>query len=262
MSTHLLSFARGRVAFVAAALAAVVLALTRCDSGSGDDIAAAPPSGLVDETSAEPSNTYVVDSGDTLSGIAAGYGVSLGELVGVNEWSDGSDHAIFPGDVIGLPDDAVAVSTTRAPSNNNSNGDDDDNESDGSGTSSTAAMSGGYTATGEAYVGPTLDGSTDPIIDPLPDGVYWSFEPSVSDDGSTITFEVVQQFSGDTCREHFGTSNSCLSDIDFETATELPRCVSVRGPRACCTSTAAWMSRRTGRPWRSWPDCSRDTACR
>ena len=30
---------------------------------------------------------------------------------------------------------------------------------------------------------------------------------------------MVQQFSGDACREHFGTSNSCLSDIDFETAT-------------------------------------------
>ncbi len=94
--------------------------------------------------------------------------------------------------------------------------------SGGSATSSTvptAATSGGYEATGESYVGPALDGSTDPIIEPLPDGVYWSFGPAVSTDGSTITFELVQQFSGDSCREHFVTTpDSCLSDIDFESA--------------------------------------------
>ena len=66
-------------------------------------------------------------AGDNLSGIAAGYGLSLNELVEVNDWSEGADHAIFPGDVIALRDDAVAVSTTRPPSNNT--GDDDDDTS-------------------------------------------------------------------------------------------------------------------------------------
>ena len=55
----------------------------------------------------------VVDSGDTLSGIAASCGLSLNELVEVNDWSEGTDHAIFPGDVTCLPDDAVDVSTSR-----------------------------------------------------------------------------------------------------------------------------------------------------
>jgi hypothetical protein len=60
-----------------------------------------------------------------LSGIAASYGLTLNELIEVNDWSDGADHAIFPGDVIGLPDDAVGVSTTRPPSNDNPSADDD-----------------------------------------------------------------------------------------------------------------------------------------
>ncbi len=154
-----------------------------------------------------------------MSGIAASYGVSLSELVEVNEWTDGSNHAIFPGDVIALPDDAVAVSTTRPAAND----DDDRNTSTTAGSSATttaAATSGGYTATGESYAGPAFGGSTDPITDPLADGVYWSFGPTVSGDGSTITFEVVQQFSGDECLEHFGTApDSCLNDIEFETVT-------------------------------------------
>ena len=95
-------------ALVAGAVA-VGLALTGCDSGQrrrrqrrcSTEPAGSSPGG--------PTNTYVVDAGDTLSGIAAGYGLSLSELVEVNEWTDGSNHAIFPGDVIALPDDAVAV---------------------------------------------------------------------------------------------------------------------------------------------------------
>ena len=68
----------------------------------------------MESSSAGPTNTYEVEAGDTLSGIAAGHGVSLSELIDTNEWSDGSDHAIFPGDVIALPDDAVAVVDPRA----------------------------------------------------------------------------------------------------------------------------------------------------
>jgi LysM repeat protein len=220
LSTHLTSLARP--CRVRGRRPGRGLALTGCDSGSGEDIAAAGSSELVEGTSAEPTNPYVVDSGDTLSGIAAAYGVSLSELVYANDWSDGTDHAIFPGDVIALPDGTVAVSTTRPPSNNSESNNDIDNGA--SATTSTAptaaATSGGYTATGEFYVGPAFGGSTDPITEPLADGVYWSFTSTVSGDGSTITFDSVQQFSGDECREHFGTApHTCDNDIDFEDAT-------------------------------------------
>ena len=193
----------------------VGLALTGCDSNSGDDNVAAASTEPVESSSAAPANTYVVDSGDTLSGIAAGYGLSLSELVDANEWSDGSDHAIFPGDVIALPDDAVAVSTTRPPSNNNGGNDDDGNDDDDGNTSTTAgsgaaATSGGYTSTGE----PSLDGLILAITEPLVDGRYLTNVPTVSGDGSTITFELLQ------CPESYGTApGSCLTFLDFEVST-------------------------------------------
>ena len=106
-----------------------------------------------------PTDTYVVDAGDTLSGIAASYGLSLNELVEVNEWSDGANHAIFPGDVIALPGGAVAVSTTRPPSNNVGDEGDDDAIASGSGD----VVDGSDNARwlhGDGRLGPTLVGVT------------------------------------------------------------------------------------------------------
>ena len=203
---------------VVAVAVAVGLALTGCDSGRDGDSADAASTEPSESSSAAPTNTYVVDSGDTLSGIAASYGLSLNELVEVNDWSEGADHAIFPGDVIGLPDDAVAVSTTRPPSDNSgdSGGDDDDTGGTSQGTPNDEATTGGYTSLGEGYAGPDLGDSTAPITDPLADGVYWSWDQTVSGDGSAITFQLVQKVSGEACREHFGTSpESCASDIAF-----------------------------------------------
>ena len=83
-------------------------------------------------------------------------------------------------------------------------------------TPNAEATSGGYTSLGAGYAGPDLDGSTSPITEPLADGVYWSWDQTVSSDDSTITFQLIQQFSGDACREQFGTApESCASDIAF-----------------------------------------------
>ena len=203
LGTHVSSIRRGGAAVVAVAVA-VGLALSGCDSGRDGDSAGAASTEPRESSLALPTNTYVVDSGDTLSGIAASYGLSLSELVEVNDWSEGADHAIFPGDVIALPDDAVAVPTTRPPSNNNGGDDDDDNAG---GTSQATTTRGGYTAT----AGPTLDAVTLTFTEPLADGVYLSSPPTVSADSSMITFALVQ------CPERYGTvPNGCVDFIDFE----------------------------------------------
>jgi hypothetical protein len=146
-----------------------------------------------------------------LSGIAAGHGVSLSELVDANDWSDGSDHAIFPGDVIALPDNAVAVSTTRPAVNDDGDDDDDDDPTTATTVGSGAtATSGGYAATSLA----SLDGLILAITEPLVDGKYLSSVPTVSRDGSTIAFELLQ------CPETYGTvQDSGLDFVDFEVSS-------------------------------------------
>ena len=195
-----------RVAVVAVAVA-VGLAVTGCDSDSDADSVDAASTEPSPSSAAAPTNTYVVVAGDTLNGIAAGYGLSLGDLVAVNEWSDGSDHAIFPGDVIALPEGAVAVSTTRPAVSN-----DDDRTSTTVGPQATtsSATSGGY----EATAGPSLDGLIVAVTEPLADGQYLANVPTVSGDGSTITFELLQ------CPEPDGSAPAtCLNYLEFEPAT-------------------------------------------
>ena len=207
--TQLSSVRRGRAAFVAVAVSAG-LALTGCDSGRDGDSADAASTEPA-ESSLAPTNTYVVVAGDTLNGIAASHGLSLSELVEVNGWSDGSEHAIFPGDVIALPEGAVAVSTTRPADNGGDDDDDTTTMTAGSSATTTApATGGGYAATS----GPSLDGLILAVTEPLVDGTYLSNVPSVSGDGSTITFELLQ------CPEPYGTApGRCLDLLDFVVAT-------------------------------------------
>ena len=68
----------------------------------------------------ETGATYIVVAGDTVSGIAARAGISAKSLAAQNGWSDGANHAIFPGDAVKLPANAKPVasptsSTTTAP---------------------------------------------------------------------------------------------------------------------------------------------------
>jgi LysM repeat protein len=46
---------------------------------------------------------YEVQSGDFLSGIASRYSVSLDDMVAYNEWPDGANHPLYPGDIIKIP---------------------------------------------------------------------------------------------------------------------------------------------------------------
>jgi peptidoglycan endopeptidase LytE len=47
--------------------------------------------------------TYTVQDGDTLSGIAKNFDVTVDQLVAVNGWSDGAAHLIYAGMEIKIP---------------------------------------------------------------------------------------------------------------------------------------------------------------
>jgi N-acetylmuramoyl-L-alanine amidase len=49
------------------------------------------------------SGTYEVQAGDYLSGIASKFDTTAQAIVQANGWTDGVNHAIYPGDIIKLP---------------------------------------------------------------------------------------------------------------------------------------------------------------
>jgi LysM repeat protein len=63
---------------------------------------------------------YTVQAGDFLAKIAQQFGVTMDEIVQYNEWEDGVDHPLFPGDEIAIPGGATqqvdpAGGTTTIP---------------------------------------------------------------------------------------------------------------------------------------------------
>jgi LysM repeat protein len=61
---------------------------------------------------------YTVQAGDAVSVIASRFGITMDELANFNEWPNGINQAIFPGDVIGIPPGALipGAATDAAPS--------------------------------------------------------------------------------------------------------------------------------------------------
>lgn len=60
---------------------------------------------------------YTVVSGDSVSKIAALYGISADVLANYNSWPEGISHPIFPGDLIRIPPDSQVPGTaTETPS--------------------------------------------------------------------------------------------------------------------------------------------------
>jgi LysM repeat protein len=197
-----------------AVAAAVVIGLTvvACSDDSTDSADAGSTSVAIDETTVAVGSTYTVDAGDTLSGIAASYGLTLDELIAANGWTDGAEHAIFPGDVVELPAGAVAVSTTRPTATATTR----PASSGATATTSTqpasAPTDGGYRDTGLPFAGPDR-GTTDPIVQPLPDGVYFADSPQITGGGTAIEFTLWQRFTGDDCLQQFTTAPlNCIGD--------------------------------------------------
>ncbi len=169
---------------------AVLAACSTTDDSSVDSVAR--PESVVPTDPVDFAG-YTVVAGDTLSAIADRAGVSLSDLVDANGWPDGSDHLILPGDVIALPQGARPPGSAPPPS---------------AGGSDPVEESGGYQAiSSPAVASLQVDQKTNPIVDPLPDGEYWSWD--YTSDGQDVSFTLVQFFVGDACRERF---DDCASD--------------------------------------------------
>ena len=145
--------------------------------------------------------TYTIDAGDTLSGIAARAGVSVADLVTANDWPEGIDHLLLPGDVIELPLGSSIVPAGPSPATTNARPAPD-----------SKATSAGYEPSGTLSVPSFIENQkSDPILDPLPDGQYWSWD--YTSDDERVSFTLVQYFFGDACREQFGDAeDACASD--------------------------------------------------
>lgn len=109
----------------------LVAALAGCgdddDAGPGGTVAEIKPSTYVTVTTlatgattlpggaptGEPGDTtmseqtYEVQSGDFLSGIAADFEVEMDQIANFNNWADGTAHPLFPGDTVRIPPGAV-----------------------------------------------------------------------------------------------------------------------------------------------------------
>ena len=102
-------------------------------------------------------------------------------------------------------------------------------------TAASAGSAGGYVPVDLAAV-PVIDGKSDPIEDPLPDGIYWSWE--YTSDGDATFFVLSQLFNGDTCRQQFGdTEGACASDN--ETLYEPSATITMSGRVASATVLSA-----------------------
>ena len=176
-----------------AAIAIGIALLVSCSSTEGT---------TADGVTTADSAGYTIVAGDTLSGIADRAGVSVADIVTANEWPDGGDHLILPGDVIKLPQGSSFVPPKS--------------ESPATTTASTEPGSAAAPAGYELSATPAFDSlrvnqKSDPISDPLPDGHYWSWD--YTSDGENVSFTLVQYFYGDACREQFGDGeDACASD--------------------------------------------------
>jgi LysM repeat protein len=66
--------------------------------------AAAPASGAAGAgATVAGTQVYEVQSGDYLSGIASDYGIPPESIANFNQWDDGIEHAIHPGDQVNIP---------------------------------------------------------------------------------------------------------------------------------------------------------------
>lgn len=66
-----------------------------------------PPEGAIDPNE----QTYVIQSGDSVSRIASIHGITMDALVQYNQWPDGINHTLIPGQEVRIPPNAKVPGT-------------------------------------------------------------------------------------------------------------------------------------------------------
>lgn len=90
------------------------------------------PAGEPGDTSAAE-QSYVVQRGDFLSGIAADFGVEMDAIAKFNNWADGTAHPLFPEDTVRIPPGAEipsAESDEETDTTEEDSGSSNDDEAD------------------------------------------------------------------------------------------------------------------------------------
>lgn len=54
---------------------------------------------------------YVIVANDNLSKIAAAHGISMDDIISYNEWTDGTNHLLIPGETVRIPPNAKVPGT-------------------------------------------------------------------------------------------------------------------------------------------------------
>jgi len=86
---------------------------------------------LPDDATNTASQQYEIQANDNLSKIASLFKVDIDDIVSINEWSDGLQHNLYPGDTIVIPPGGLDVSVVeRSRSNSNSASNSNDGSSD------------------------------------------------------------------------------------------------------------------------------------
>jgi len=87
------------------------------------------PAGEPGDTSAAE-QSYVVQRGDFLSGIAADYGVEMDAIADFNNWADGTAHPLFPEDTVRIPPGAKIPSAESDEETNDTTEEDSGSSND------------------------------------------------------------------------------------------------------------------------------------
>lgn len=97
---------------------AVTVTLATISTTAPAQTSATPTTSDSASTTTAPPNSnpgsYTVAARDTISGIARRCAITAQALVDYNKWTDGTSHAIFPGDVVQLPCTPAGSTTATA----------------------------------------------------------------------------------------------------------------------------------------------------
>lgn len=140
-----------------------------------------PPEDLVAGTRSPSEQSYEIQGGDSLGRIAALYDITLEQLINYNQFADGANQLILPGQTIKIPPDALVPGTATdtdtggdTDPGTDSGGDDGDDDGD-TGTDGVACTHEIVAGENPTKVANQYDISTDDLYAANPGGVMDTF---------------------------------------------------------------------------------------